>query len=153
MSNLGELAPPPAALLKTTLTEYQSLIDQGRVDLRPDLARTRMNLANCLRILGELALARTTSETTLTDYQRLIDQGRVDLRPDLATTRMNLALCLKDIQDFPASETHYQEAFKLLQSLHKIGQLFPDAIKIIRNIADWHRHPQRPPTTLINPKP
>ncbi|MEK8022061.1 MAG: CHAT domain-containing protein, partial [Candidatus Parabeggiatoa sp.] len=72
-------------------------------------------------------------------------QGRVELLPELAKTRMNLANCLKDIKDFPASETHYQEAFNLLENLQKIGQLFPDAIHIIRIIADWHRHPQRPP--------
>lgn len=125
--------------------ERQKLVDEGHTELRPDLARTRMNLANCLANLGELALARTTYETTLTDYQSLIDQGRIELRPNLAKTHMNLAISLKGIQDFPASEIHYQEAFKLLQSLHKIGQLFPNAIRMIKDIADWHRHPQRPP--------
>jgi len=143
LDSLGEL-PLARTTYETTLNEYQSLIEQGRVELLPNLATTRMNLANCLYSLGDLALARTTYETTLNDYENLIAQGRVELRADLATTRMNLALCLEDI-NFPASETHYQEAFNLLQSLQQIGQLFPDAIKIIQNIADWHRHPQRPP--------
>jgi CHAT domain-containing protein/Flp pilus assembly protein TadD len=130
---------------ETTLTEYQSLIAQGHDDLRPELTRTRVNLANCLGQLDELSLARTTYETMLTDYQSLIAQGRVELRPNLTITRFNLAICLKNMKDFPASETHYQEAFNLLKSLHQLGQLFPDAIQIIGSIANWHRHPQRPP--------
>jgi tetratricopeptide (TPR) repeat protein len=104
-----------------------------------------MNLASCLSSQGELASARTHYETTLNEYQRLIAQGRDDLRPYLVYTRINLASCLEEIQDFPACETHYQTAFELLQSLQQIGQLFPDVIKMIILIADWYRHPQRPP--------
>jgi tetratricopeptide (TPR) repeat protein len=63
--------------------ECQKLVDEGQTELRPSLAHTRMNLAVCLRQLGELALARTTYETALNYYQSLIDQGRVDLRPQL----------------------------------------------------------------------
>ena len=127
------------------LDECQILVDEGHTDLQPKLAGTRMNLAICLADLGDLALARTTYETTLNDLENLIAQGRVELRHELAVTRLNLANCLKNIKDFPASETHYQEAFNLLQSLQKIGQLFPDAIPMTKVIADWHRHPQRPP--------
>jgi CHAT domain-containing protein len=58
---------------------------------------------------------------------------------------MNLANCLEEMADFPAANTQYQAAFNLLQTLQQLGQLFPDAIKMIRNIADWYRHPQRPP--------
>jgi CHAT domain-containing protein len=130
---------------ETTLDEYQRLIAQGRDDLRPNLATTRMSLASCLSSQGELSLARTHYETTLNEYQRLIAQGRDDLRPYLVYTRINLASCLEEIQDFPACETHYQTAFELLQSLQQIGQLFPDVIKMIILIADWYRHPQRPP--------
>jgi CHAT domain-containing protein/Flp pilus assembly protein TadD len=144
LADLGKLA-----LARTTcemaLNNYESLIDQGRIKLRPELARTRMNLANRLTDLGELALARMTYEKSLNEYESLIEQGQVELRFYLARTHMNLGNCLKASQDFPTSEIHYQEAFKLLQSLHQIGQLFPDAIKLIRLIADWHRHPQRPP--------
>jgi tetratricopeptide (TPR) repeat protein len=67
---------------ETTLNEYQRLIAQGRDDLRPELALTRMNLAVCLYSQGELSSARTHYETTLNEYQRLIAQGRDDLRPE-----------------------------------------------------------------------
>ena len=133
------------------LDEYQILVDEGHPELWPDLVRTRMNLATCLSDLGELSVAKTTYETTLTDYERLIDQdGRVELRPSLALTRMNLAICLKKMADFPAANTQYQAAFSLLQTLQQLGQLFPDAIKMIRIIADWYRHPQRPPQSDIS---
>jgi CHAT domain-containing protein len=144
LANLGDLVLARTTY-ETSLNDYENLIAQGRLELLPDLAKTRMNLGTCLDSLGDLALARTTYETTLNDYENLIAQGRVELRHELAGTRMNLANCLIDIKDFPASETHYQEAFNLLQSLQKRGQLFPDAIKIIQNIANWHRHSQRPP--------
>lgn len=62
---------------------------------------------------------------------------------------MNLAICLEEMADFPAANTQYQAAVNLLQILQQLGQLFPDAIKMIRNIADWYRHPQRPPQPAV----
>ncbi len=144
LRQLGELSLARTTY-DTALNDYQKLIDQGRTELLPSLVRTRMNLAVCLGKLGELSLARSTYETVLNDYQKLIDQGRIELLPSLALTHSNLANCLKDLKDFLTCETHYQKAFNLQQNLQKIGQLFPDAISIIKDIADWHRHPQRPP--------
>jgi len=144
LARIGELALA-RTIYEATLNEYENLIEQGHVELRRDLAGTRMNLAVCLDSLGESVLARTAYETTLNEYESLIDQGRVELQPDLAITHANLTICLKGVDDFPATETQYHESFHLLTTLQKLGQLFPDAIKIILWIADWHRHPKRPP--------
>jgi CHAT domain-containing protein len=143
LSDLGDL-PKARRAYEDTLEEYQRLIAEGREESRPDLARTRMNYGNCLSDLGDLPKARRAYEETLEEYQRLIAEGREELRPDLASTRYNLALCLEEIGDYVATETQYQTSFSYLENLHKIGQLFPDAIKMVRVIADWYRNPQRP---------
>ena len=136
------------------LSEYQDLIKQGRTELLPSLARTRMNLGNCLRNLGNLPAARDAYENCLSDYQDLIKQGRTELLPDLALTRMNLGLYLSDeIGDYPAANIQYQASLKILQDLQTEGKLFTDAIKLIRLIANWYRnsnHPNGPnkPTAL-----
>jgi CHAT domain-containing protein len=131
---------------ETALFEYEHLIgQQQRTDLKPELATTRMNLANCLSDLGDLKAARGVYETALFEYEHLIgQQQRTDLKPDLALTRLNLAICLQDSGHYSAAENQYQAAFTLLQGLQTLGQLFPDAIHIVRIIAEWFRHPQRP---------
>ncbi|MEN8218755.1 MAG: CHAT domain-containing protein [Pseudomonadota bacterium] len=80
-----------------SLSEFQSLIDQGREDLRPELALTRMNLGCCLSEFGALSEAQQVYEVVLSEIQSLIDQGREELRPDLAKTRMNLGVCLREL--------------------------------------------------------
>jgi len=74
----------------------------------------------------------------------LIAEGREELRPDLARTRMIYGNCLSDFGDYAATETQYKASLTLLTTLQKIGQLFPDAIKFMGQIADWYCNPQRP---------
>ena len=143
LDSLGDL-PKASRAYEDTLAEYESLIAKGREELRPKLAGTRMNYGICLRNLGDLPKAHRAYEDTLAEYESLIAKGREELRPSLALTRYNLASCLKDIGDYAATETQYQTSFSYLENLHKIGQLFPDAIKMVRIIADWYNNPQRP---------
>jgi len=130
-----------------TLEEYEVLIDkEKRIDLRADRAIMRMNLGNCLYELDDIETAISVYEETLKDFDFLINkEKRTDFVPDHAITRLNLGNCLKNIGDFSAAETNYQASLSLLQELQAVGQLFPDAIKMIRVIADWYRNPQRPP--------
>ncbi|KHD06101.1 hypothetical protein PN36_00785 [Candidatus Thiomargarita nelsonii] len=130
-----------------TIKEYDVLIDkEKRTDLRADRAIMRMNFGNCLYELDDIKTAISVYEETIKDYDFLINQEkRTDLIPDRAITRMNLGNCLKNIGDFSAAETNYQASLSLLQELQAAGQLFPDAIKMMRVIADWYRNPQRPP--------
>ncbi|MCK5523777.1 MAG: tetratricopeptide repeat protein, partial [Thiomargarita sp.] len=85
------------------LNEYQRLIAEGREELRPDLAGTRMNYGICLYSLGDLPAARRAYEETLQEFQRLIAEGREELRPSLAGTRMNYGICLRNLGDLPAA--------------------------------------------------
>jgi hypothetical protein len=93
---------------------------------------------------GQFRIAHDAFAACLSEYESLIAKGRNELRPELALTRMNIALLLKDSEDFPAIETNYQASLALLTTLQKIGQLFPDAIKMVQYIADWYRNPKRP---------
>jgi len=96
---------------------------------------------------GHFRVASEAFAATLSEYETMIAQGREELRPELTLTRMNLAICLYSLGDLPAAETNYQASLSMLQDLQAAGQLFPDAIKMMRNIADWHRNPQRPKGT------
>jgi CHAT domain-containing protein/tetratricopeptide (TPR) repeat protein len=143
---LAELGDLPAArrAYEETLVEFEHLIAEGRDELRPDLAITRICYGNCLGNLGDLPAALRAFEDTLVEYEHLIAEGRDELRQYLVYTRMNTALLLKKSEDFPATETHYKASLTLLTTLQKIGQLFPDAIRMVQVIADWYRNPQRP---------
>ena len=86
-------------LYEMAQSEYQSLIDQGRDDLRHELANTRVNFGVCLRQNGELSEAKQIYEVAQSEYQDLVDKGRDNLRPDLANTRVNLGVCLDALCD------------------------------------------------------
>jgi CHAT domain-containing protein len=126
------------------LSEYEHLIAAGREDWRTFFALTQMNLGICLYYLGNLSAARNLYESALKEYEMLIAEG-YEMLPSFARVHTNLAICLEDIGDITSVKTHYDDALRILKLLQTRNKLFPDAIKIIRNIADWHRHPQRPP--------
>jgi CHAT domain-containing protein/Flp pilus assembly protein TadD len=143
LSELGDLKAA-RSVYEETLKDYDALIDKEKhTNLRPERAITRMNLGNCLSDLGDFKAARSAYEETLKDYDALIDKES-DWRPERAITRMNLGNCLKKLGDLPGAETNYQATLSLLQELQAAGQLFPDAIKMMRIIVDWQRNPQRP---------
>ncbi|OQY48003.1 MAG: hypothetical protein B6247_25790 [Candidatus Parabeggiatoa sp. nov. 2] len=118
------------------------MIADGRADLRPDLARTRMNYANCLDSLGELEAARTASQHSLDEYQALIADGRAELRPELAGTRMNYALCLANLGELEAARTAYQHSLDEYQALIADGRadLRPGLALIRYNLANCLKH-------------
>ena len=141
--NLGDL-PTARRAYEHCLNDYETLIAEGRAELRPDLARTRVGYGSCLLNLGDLPTARCAYEQCLNEFDTLIAEGRAELRPDLARTRMNTALLLKNSEDYATTEIQYQTSRSDLETLQKAGQLFPDAIGMVRVIANWYRHPQRP---------
>jgi CHAT domain-containing protein len=143
LRNLGDL-PTARSAYEQCLNEYESLIAEGRAELRPDLAGTRMGYGSCVANLGDLPTARSAYEQCLNEYESLIAEGSAELRPDLARTRYNLANCLKDSEDYAATEIQYQTSRSDLETLQKAGQLFPDAIRMVRVIANWYQNPQRP---------
>ncbi len=144
LSDLGNL-PAARSAYENSLSEYEDLIKQGRTELRPDLARTRMGLGICLYSIGNLPAARSAYENCLSEFEDLIKQGRTDLLPELASTRMNLGSCLSDeIYDYPAANIQYQASLKILQELQTQGKLFTDAIKMMRDIANWYNNSNHP---------
>jgi tetratricopeptide (TPR) repeat protein len=143
LAKLGDL-PTARCAFEQCLNEYETLIADGRAELRPDLALTRMNYGNCLNSQGDLPTAHRAYEQCLSQYQTLIAEGRPELLPYLVRARMNTALLLKNSEDYAATEKQYQTSRSELETLQKAGQLFPDAIGMVRVIANWYRHPQRP---------
>ncbi len=113
------------------------MIADGRAELRPDLARTGMNYANCLSDLGELEAARTAYQQTQTEYQALIADGRAELRPDLAITGMNYAICLRQLGELEAARTAYQQTQTEYQALIADGraELRPSLARTRYNLA------------------
>ena len=96
-------------LFSTCAEGLKQLIKAGATELRPELARTRMNLGNCLNNLGELNEARAMYEASLNLYQDLVDKDkRLELRPDLARTRMNLGICLNYLGDLNEARAMYE---------------------------------------------
>jgi CHAT domain-containing protein len=130
--------------LAACLKEREQLAAEGYSDLREEIAGTRMNYGNCLLNLGDLPTARRAYEQCLNEYESLIAEGRAELRPDLARTRYNLANCFKYSEDYAATEIQYQTSLSDLETLQKAGQLFPNAIKMLRIIANWYQNPRRP---------
>jgi CHAT domain-containing protein len=155
-------------IYEMALSEFQNLINQGHEELRRDLALTRIGYAFCLLRVGIVARNNLRSgsddnpsffkklglflrslfsaspwsllKKSLGEYECLIEQdGRTDLRRELAQAHMNYGICL--IGDHHATEKHFQASLALLQELQAAGQHFPDGIKMMRVIADWHSHP------------
>jgi len=139
LADLGDL-PSARQTYEASLNEFESLIAEGRSELRPDLALTRINLGICLDNLGDLPSARSAYEASLSEFEALIAEGRSELRPDLALTRMNLGICFDNLGDIPATRQIYEASLNEYEALVTEGRsdLRPDLANMHMNFAAYH---------------
>ena len=104
------------------LSERESLIAKGREELRPSLARTRLNYGSCLYYLGDFPKASHTFENTLAEYESLIATGREELRPVLAMIHMNYGECLRNLGDLLKARRVFEETLEEHQGLIAEGR-------------------------------
>jgi tetratricopeptide (TPR) repeat protein len=101
---------------------YRALIDEGRAELRHDLAGAVMNKGNALMNLNDLAAAITCYDEAIETYRALIDEGRAELRHDLAGALANKGLALWAQEDYDSAYSHLNEAVSLVEECVKAGQ-------------------------------
>ena len=105
---------------------YMQLIQQeGRNELRPNLARCTMNQAITLADQGKLPEAYEGYQRAIDLYTQLIQQeAQNELRPSLAHCIMNQAITLKSQGKLSDAEEGYQQAIDLYtQLIQQEGQL------------------------------
>ncbi len=115
--------PESIAAYQGSISYYQQLVDEGRRDLRMDLAGTQQNLGQVLWEHGDLDQAISVLRQSLKLCQDLVNEGNLDARVPLAFAQHHLGTALWKKGETDQAVVVYRQSIALKERLIQEGQM------------------------------